>query len=371
MLVAGSTSCAPARSPAWRRPSRARRRRRVRTDAAACASSTATAGRCLFSLQGEVDPLAQGARALPRPQRSTATRPTSKTSSSPLPRRERAMLRSAVLEDAARQRDGDLVWWSLGLIGDRLADGRRLPDRAHNPDLNKMVKDYPEACRPSSPSAANVDYISAAGYLGSELFSFMVPLLLLIAAVGAGARAIAGEEERGTLDLLLANPVSRRRLVLEKLAALAAELAGLGSCSGSRSSSASKRSGWTSRSRTSPPRPASAALFAFVYGAIALCRRGDRSASASRPASRGCGRGRRLSRQLARRARRLLKPLRGLALLPLRRRRLRCARARTPSHRVPAPARRSPRASPRSSHSSAATWLREAREAEPAAAAAT
>ena len=45
----------------------------------------------------------------------------------------------------------------------------------------------------------------------------MVPLLLLVAAIGAGARAIAGEEERGTLDLLLSTPVSRRRLALEKL----------------------------------------------------------------------------------------------------------------------------------------------------------
>ena len=71
----------------------------------------------------------------------------------------------------------------------------------------------------------------------------MVPLLLLIAAIGAGARATAGEEERGTLDLLLANPISRRRLVLEKLAALAAETRDpRGSCSGWRCSSASRRS---------------------------------------------------------------------------------------------------------------------------------
>ena len=48
----------------------------------------------------------------------------------------------------------------------------------------------------------------------------MVPLLLMIAAIGAGAGAIAGEEERGTLELLLANPLSRRRLVLEKTAAV-------------------------------------------------------------------------------------------------------------------------------------------------------
>ena len=45
---------------------------------------------------------------------------------------------------------------------------------------------------------------------------------------GVGARAIAGEEEQGTLDLLLVNPISRRRLVLEKLGALVVEVAFLG-----------------------------------------------------------------------------------------------------------------------------------------------
>ena len=56
----------------------------------------------------------------------------------------------------------------------------------------------------------------------------MVPLLLIVAAIGVGARALAGEEEKGTLDLLLAQPVSRRRVALEKLAALGAEIATLG-----------------------------------------------------------------------------------------------------------------------------------------------
>jgi ABC-2 type transport system permease protein len=56
----------------------------------------------------------------------------------------------------------------------------------------------------------------------------MVPLLLIIAAVSAGSAAVAGEEERGTLDLLLSTPVSRRRLVLEKLGSLTVELLLLG-----------------------------------------------------------------------------------------------------------------------------------------------
>ena len=45
-------------------------------------------------------------------------------------------------------------------------------------------------------------------------------MILLIYAIVAGASAVAGEEERHTLDLLLANPISRGRVVLEKLAAM-------------------------------------------------------------------------------------------------------------------------------------------------------
>ena len=117
-----------------------------------------------------------------------------------------------------------LIWWALGLVGLTTLMVAVYPTVRDNPELNKMVQDYPEALKAFIAFGGNVDYVSGAGYLGSELFSFMVPLLLLIAAIGAGARAIAGEEELGTLDLLLANPISRRRLVVERLGALVIEV---------------------------------------------------------------------------------------------------------------------------------------------------
>ena len=53
----------------------------------------------------------------------------------------------------------------------------------------------------------------------------MAPLILLIFAVGAGADAVAGEEERGTLDFLLAHPLRRRDYVVQRFLALAALVA--------------------------------------------------------------------------------------------------------------------------------------------------
>ncbi|MFH1140445.1 MAG: ABC transporter permease subunit [Chloroflexota bacterium] len=58
------------------------------------------------------------------------------------------------------------------------------------------------------------------GYLSAEFFSY-APLVLAVFAILVGTDALAGEEGRGTLDLLLAQPVSRTRLAFMKLLGLA------------------------------------------------------------------------------------------------------------------------------------------------------
>ncbi len=137
------------------------------------------------------------------------------------------MLRSVLMKTL---RDGRraFAWWTIGIAGLVALMVAVFPTVRDNEELNDLVQEYPEALKGFIAFGGEVDYLSGPGYLGSELFSFMVPLLFLIAAVGAGAGAIAGEEDRGTLDLLLSAPVSRVRVALEKLGALAIEVAGLG-----------------------------------------------------------------------------------------------------------------------------------------------
>jgi ABC-2 type transport system permease protein len=136
------------------------------------------------------------------------------------------MLRNVWLK-SLRDLRRSFLWWSVGLVGLVAMIVAVYPSVRDNPGLNKLVQDYPEALKAFIAFGGEVDYVSAAGYLGSELFSFMVPLLFLFAIVGRAASTLAGEEEAGTLELLLANPVSRRRLALEKLGALVAEAVGL------------------------------------------------------------------------------------------------------------------------------------------------
>jgi beta-exotoxin I transport system permease protein len=137
-------------------------------------------------------------------------------------------MHGSVLRLGVRGLRRPLAWWALGLVGLVAMMMAVYPTVRDNPDLNELVQSYPEALKAFISFGGTVDYVSGAGYLGSELFSFMVPLLFLVAAIGNGAGAIAGEEERGTLDPLLATPVTRRQVVLEKATALALELVALG-----------------------------------------------------------------------------------------------------------------------------------------------
>lgn len=65
---------------------------------------------------------------------------------------------------------------------------------------------------------SDLNIATAAGYLSGRYFAWTI-ILVIVYAVIAGTGAIAGEESAGTMDLLLAQPVSRRVVVLEKLIA--------------------------------------------------------------------------------------------------------------------------------------------------------
>ncbi|PSK95619.1 ABC-2 type transport system permease protein [Murinocardiopsis flavida] len=72
------------------------------------------------------------------------------------------------------------------------------------------------------------DFSSAEGYLGATVFGILGPVLMIIAAIMFGSRAIAGDEEEGGLELLLAHPVRRTSVLMQRFAAVALIMALLG-----------------------------------------------------------------------------------------------------------------------------------------------
>jgi hypothetical protein len=91
----------------------------------------------------------------------------------------------------------------------------------NTPQMQQALRNYPEGIL----QAFNYDDLtSPAGYLASSAYGPLVPLLVAVFAIAFGTRAVAGDEEAGTLYLLLAHPVSRTRVALQRFAALAAAL---------------------------------------------------------------------------------------------------------------------------------------------------
>ncbi len=58
------------------------------------------------------------------------------------------------------------------------------------------------------------DMATPAGWFQGEVYALTAPAILIAITTTVGARAVAGEEQRRTLGLLLANPIGRARVVL-------------------------------------------------------------------------------------------------------------------------------------------------------------
>lgn len=134
------------------------------------------------------------------------------------------MLGSIFAKSLRDQRRG-LVGWSIGVILLVVLEVALWPSVRDIPDLDKFLSSYPEAFR----ELFHVEELrTGAGFLNAELYSIMLPAMFLVFAIGRGARLVAGEEEAGTLEVLLVTPVTRARVLLEKAGALAVSVAALG-----------------------------------------------------------------------------------------------------------------------------------------------
>ena len=84
-------------------------------------------------------------------------------------------------------------------------------------DFMKMIESYPPEFLAFFGTDAN-GMMSPEGYLGMYGFSFL-PIIIGFFALLAGSSLIAGDEERGRLDLVIAHPVGRSAFFLGRLVA--------------------------------------------------------------------------------------------------------------------------------------------------------
>ena len=140
------------------------------------------------------------------------------------------MLHNVALKTLHDQRRS-LVGWVVAVVLLVLMYAAIWPSIRDQPSMSDFLDQMPEAFRSLFATSA-ADMSTAVGYIQIELMSFMGPTLLIRYAVGQGSGAVAGEEDRHTLDLLLGSPVSRSRVVLEKAAAMVVGTVGLSAATG-------------------------------------------------------------------------------------------------------------------------------------------
>ena len=113
-----------------------------------------------------------------------------------------------VIRYTLRGSRGAIIGWGIGLAALGIMMGSLFDMMATSGDL---IVAYME----SMPELAEMFDIGSMGtpigWLDVEYFSF-VPLIVGLFASGVGASLLARDEERGTLDLILAHPVSRSTL---------------------------------------------------------------------------------------------------------------------------------------------------------------
>lgn len=133
-----------------------------------------------------------------------------------------ARLLGSVFQRTLRDQQRALIGYGLGLVIYVSIIAAFYPTvRDQREQFDQLVATYPPALK---AAFGITDLGSAAGFLSAELFSAMLPLVFLIYAIGRAADVVAGEEERGTLGVLLTHPVSRRRALAGKVGGLAVGL---------------------------------------------------------------------------------------------------------------------------------------------------
>jgi ABC-2 type transport system permease protein len=113
------------------------------------------------------------------------------------------------------RRKWSVFWWSFGVMALIVLTLAFYPTiKGQTSELNKSFGDL-------SPQLTSLfsdtgEFFSPVGYLSSQIFYLVLPLLLSMLAIGMGASLLTKDELDHTLELTLARPISRSRVLLSK-----------------------------------------------------------------------------------------------------------------------------------------------------------
>ena len=113
-----------------------------------------------------------------------------------------------------------LIGWAIGVTGFMVLIVASWPAIRDQSGIGDILDDYPDWVEQILGLGGGLSITSPAGYLNSQVFANMLPLVLLIFLIAFAVRETAGAEQDGTMELTLANPLTRTRYLLEKTLAM-------------------------------------------------------------------------------------------------------------------------------------------------------
>lgn len=126
------------------------------------------------------------------------------------------------------ERRRSITWWMLGMGALAAVTVAFYPSiRGDAEAFESLFESFPEGLLSVFGIEDAASLVTATGLVNSRLYAGIGPVVVAVLGIALGTSAIVGEEEAGTLDLLLAQPVSRNQIVVEKLAAAAVLVTGV------------------------------------------------------------------------------------------------------------------------------------------------
>ena len=109
-----------------------------------------------------------------------------------------------------RKLRGTIIGWGIGLfLYDAMMSSFYNSLKEMGSQMDEMLKNYPQELLAFFPSMK--EFGTPIGYFDTYFSSYM-PIILGIFATALCAKLIIGDEEKGTLDLIISHPISRTSL---------------------------------------------------------------------------------------------------------------------------------------------------------------
>lgn len=134
--------------------------------------------------------------------------------------REPTTLRN-VYTEAIWSRRTSLLWYVVGMAVLVGATAGVYPTVREGADtFTQMIESMPRGMTSFFGGSDAAQLLSPSGFINSRINASIGAIVLAVFAISLGTAAIAGEEDKRTMDLVMATPTPRSRIVLERFLAM-------------------------------------------------------------------------------------------------------------------------------------------------------